>query len=77
MPKHSFHVLRVAIRRADGSRQDMFIDALDEAKGLPRNERATALYGGHYLTQRPGTDPETLPYVGGTAILFDERVIFN
>jgi hypothetical protein len=55
----------------------MFVDAIGTMKELPRNERATALYREHYLSLHPGVDPETQPHICGTAVLFDETVLFD
>jgi hypothetical protein len=54
---------------------DMFADSLADAV-LPRNERATAILRSSSLTQRPDLDPARLPFVAGTAVLFDEPVWF-
>jgi hypothetical protein len=53
----------------------MFADSLADAV-LPRNERATAILRNSSLTQRPDLDPARLPFVAGTAVLFDEPVWF-
>lgn len=58
----------------DGKRADMFVDEESACKGLPRNEAATSVYRCNTLTQRPETDPETLPAIYGPAVLFDVRV---
>ena len=55
----------------------MFADDLATVKELPRNERATALYREQYLSKHPKVDPETLPHTAGTAMLFEEQVLFD
>ena len=55
---------------------DMFADSMADAV-LPRNERATAILRNSSLTQRPDLDPGHLPFVAGTAVLFDEPVWFE
>jgi hypothetical protein len=65
----------------EGKRRDMFVSELGhvtlEARGpLPRNEEATAIYRANWLRGHPETDPESLAFIAGTAILFDERVWF-
>jgi hypothetical protein len=55
---------------------DMFVDELGVLKNLPRNERATAIYRNNWLKQKPGTHPETLPWIVGPAVLFSRRVWF-
>lgn len=59
----------------DGERRDMFVSefghmALTWRAPLPINDRATVIYRHNWLTQHPGVDPETLPNIAGTAILF-------
>ena len=58
----------------DGKRRDMFVDDKGRMKGLPRNDRATAIYRTNWLTQHPEVDPETLPFIAGPAVLFMRRV---
>lgn len=60
----------------DGKRRDMFVDDEGQLKGLPRNDRATAIYRTNWLTRNPGTDPESMPCIAGTAVLFTRRVWF-
>lgn len=55
---------------------DMFVDDRSINDALPRNEKATAIYRNYALTQRPGTDPENLPHIAGTAVLMSRRVWF-
>ncbi|MGE4043411.1 MAG: hypothetical protein AB7F35_01065 [Acetobacteraceae bacterium] len=60
----------------NGKPADMFVDEIGMLKGLPRNREATAIYRANRLTKHPDTDPETLPAIYGTAIVFDQRVWF-
>jgi hypothetical protein len=61
----------------DGERRDMFIDDLAIPKGLPRNKRATAIYHREaYTSKHPDADPESLCYIAGPVVLFDELVWF-
>ena len=65
----------------NGERADMFVDELGHVElttrdPLPRNDEATAIYRANWLKQHPGTDPETLAWIAGTAILFRVRVWF-
>ena len=41
---------------------------------LPINHDATVIYRHNWLTQKPGTNPDDLPPIHGTAILFDRIV---
>lgn len=66
---------RVAVLHNDQA-IDMFVDENGQLKGLPRNERATAIYRANWLKQRPGTPAESLPCIVGTAVLFSRRVWF-
>ena len=59
--------------RAPNHRGDMFVDEVGQLKGLPRNEAATATYRKAWV-QATGDDPESLPWIAGTAVLFDETV---
>lgn len=67
---------RVRVLRDDGEYTDMFVDDAGLLKGLPRNEEATRIYRNNWLVQHPGTDPETLSPIVGTAVLFDRPVWF-
>lgn len=58
----------------DGERADMFVDEMGAMKPLPVNERATVIYRTNWLTQHPKADPDSLPAIHGTAILFHRRV---
>lgn len=59
--------------RALNGRGDMFCDEVGQLKGLPRNQAATALYRKAWI-QATGDDPESLPWIAGTAVVFDETV---
>lgn len=58
----------------EGRYTDMFVDEDGIKKGLPVNEAATAIYRNNTLTHVPGTDPESLPFVYGPAVLMSRRV---
>ena len=58
----------------DGRRCDMFVDEMGALKKLKRNDYATTIYRNNWLTQHPGTDPESMPAIYGTAILFADIV---
>ena len=58
----------------DNRRTDMFVDEHSHLKRLQRNEAATALFRAAALRINPERDPETLPYIAGPAIVFDEPV---
>lgn len=59
----------------EGEYRDMFVDEIGQLKGLPRNERATEIYRCNVLTHEiPPPDPESLPDVVGSAVLFDKPV---
>lgn len=60
----------------EGDRRDMFVDECGAINGLPRNDAATAIYRNNWLTQHPSTNPEDMPAIYGTAILFSRRVWF-
>ncbi|MCO7058264.1 hypothetical protein [Pseudomonas juntendi] len=60
----------------NGELCDMFVDEVGAITGLPRNERATAIYRANALAQHPGTDPESLPAIYGRVVLFTRRVWF-
>jgi hypothetical protein len=55
-------------------RADMFVDDEGVRKQLPRNDTATRIYRNNWLTEHPGTDPESLPAIHGPAILFSRIV---
>lgn len=52
---------------------DMFIDEMGHAKGLPRNENATAIYRRNAVLNQ-GVAPEELPWIAGPALLFRRKV---
>ncbi|WP_109512769.1 hypothetical protein [Pseudomonas ovata] len=56
----------------EGKRADMFVSEVSQF--LPPNPSATAIYRNNTLTAHPETSPESLPYVGGTVVLFKRRV---
>lgn len=60
----------------EGKRADMFVDDEGMNKRLPRNEVPTRIYRGNWLAQHPGTEPESMSAIHGTAILFHRRVWF-
>lgn len=60
-----------------GEPTDMFVDALAVSKGLPRNELATIVYRTACLVKHPHWELDVLPYVAGTAVLFDQPVWFE
>lgn len=60
-------------------RRDMFVDELGHVRASgpkPRNEAATAIYRANWMRAHPGQDPETLPFIAGTAVLFDRIIWF-
>lgn len=59
-----------------GERSDMFVDEQGIERGLPVNEKATAIYRAAWLSHSPDTPPETLPSIYGLAIVFHRRVWF-
>lgn len=61
----------------EGGRRDMFVGESSAENGRHiRNIRATEIYRNNWLTQHPGTDPESLPAISGPAVLFDQIVWF-
>jgi len=52
------------------------LDDLAIPKGLPRNERATAIHRNAYMAKHPDANRESLCYIAGPAVLFDELVWF-
>jgi len=61
----------------EGERRDMFVGERSSINGrMIRNIRATAIYRNNTLTQRPETDPETLPAISGPAVLFPDRRVW-
>lgn len=57
-------------------RADMFVDEMGGCKGLPVNDAATAIYRAAAMRREPDTDPDSLPAIFGTAILF-ERIVWR
>jgi hypothetical protein len=57
-------------------RSDMFVNEDGHLLHLPRNVIATRIYRRNWLLRHPGTDPESIPFIVGPAILFDRRVWF-
>lgn len=60
----------------DGRRADMFVDEDGVQKRLPVNVAATAIYRAAWLRRNPGTDPNSMPAIHGTAVLF-ERIVWH
>lgn len=60
----------------EGKYTDLFCDEDFRLKGLERNEAATGIYRSNVLTHETGIDPESLPDIRGTAVLFDRAVWF-
>ena len=69
------HIEHVAVRHED-ERRDMFVDEEGQKKNLPRNEAATTIYRHNWMTAYPDTDPESLPFIYGDAVLFPHRRIW-
>jgi hypothetical protein len=55
---------------------DMFVDEMGHPKGLPLNGAATAIYRRNALLHQGVSDPESLPWIAGPAILF-ERIVWT
>ena len=55
---------------------DMFVNERGADVKLPRNEAATTLYRRASMLRMPTRDPEDLPFIFGTAVLFSRRVWF-
>jgi hypothetical protein len=53
-----------------GEWTDMFVDEMGALRRLPRNDAATRIYRNGFLSKRPDDDPEKLPYIAGTAVVF-------
>jgi hypothetical protein len=60
----------------NGRPADMFADERGRIKRLRRNEAATAIYRSAWLGRHPGAMAEDLPWIAGTAVLFD-RVVWG
>lgn len=54
----------------DGAKRDMFVHEHGAVIGLPRNEAATKIYRTNGLRHEPDRDPESMPAIHGTAVLF-------
>ena len=74
------HVTVLAAFEAGGVLEalDMFVSERGHLDGLPRNNRATAIYRqatmlGESAAPTPH-DPEELPFIAGPAVLFNRRV---
>lgn len=61
-----------------GKRADMFVNEMGHLTEppLPLNPKATAIYRNNWLTQHPGTDPNSLPTIVGVALLF-HRIVWR
>lgn len=59
-----------------GAWRDLFIDPMAEMRGLDRNEMATAIYQNYLFSKFPDTDPETAPFIRGTAVLFPQEKVW-
>jgi hypothetical protein len=70
------HVLVLADFSGNGElvARDMFVDEMGVLKGLAENPLATAIYRAAWLRHDPYCDPETLPWIAGAAVLFEQRV---
>jgi hypothetical protein len=55
-------------------KSDMFVDEDGHAKGLPLNGNATAIYRRNALLHQGVKDQDSLPWIAGTAVLFDRIV---
>lgn len=60
----------------EGKRTDMFVDEMGMMNGLWVNTKATEIYRNNTMTHQPDTNPDDLPQIYGTAILFATRVWF-
>ena len=62
----------------DLKHRDMFVSESGHKDMLPRNDRATAIYRQATMAGRSGApvpaDPEDLPWIAGTAVLFERRI---
>lgn len=66
----------------NGDRRDMFVSEYGHMKltwraPLPINDVATKIYRHNWLTQHPEADPDDLPNIAGTAVLFTDRVVWT
>jgi hypothetical protein len=76
-----FTMLRIALLNPDGTQLDMFVDDLGAAKDLSFNQRATDLFRQFCRSKRhnhilPPSRRESR-YLAGTAVLFEEQVLFD
>ncbi|MDB5412095.1 MAG: hypothetical protein JWR10_430, partial [Rubritepida sp.] len=58
----------------EGRQADMFVDETGVLKGLPENQVASAIYRAAFLRRNPGANPNALPAIHGTAVLFESQV---
>jgi hypothetical protein len=58
----------------EGRYTDMFVDEESKLKGQMRNEAATAIYRNNAITHMGVSNPETLDYIAGGALLFHEPI---
>lgn len=66
----------------EGKRRDMFVSEYGHVRlttrpPLPINDVATKIYRNNWMTRFPETDPETLPDIAGTAVLFTNRIVWT
>lgn len=61
----------------NGQRRDMFVDENGHGKDLPYNDEATKIYRNNWLTQHPDVDPDSMPYIVGTAVLFPDCIVWR
>jgi hypothetical protein len=54
--------------------RDMFVNENGHLDRLPLNRAATAIYQHNVIHHEPGTAPQTLPVIVGTAVLFRNRI---
>lgn len=64
---------RISIVDADGP-HDMFGHECGAVDGLPVNPTATRLYRAAHLAANPGIDPDGLPEIFGTVVLFQRKM---
>ena len=60
----------------DGDHRDMFVDEMGHMRHEPavRNHKATDIYRARWLKTHPDTHPEDLPWIAGTAVVFDRTI---
>lgn len=66
----------------NGKRRDMFASEYGHVQltwraSLPINDVATAIYRHYSLTHNPEQNPDDLPDIAGTAVLFTDRVVWT